>query len=151
MDRRTFTLTGTVTLLGLAAKMLAQQTNPPSTSAPSTSVTPSAATPQAPVRPPALAAELVKESVIAAYVNLEKTKTMLAAEPGLVNATWDWGGGDFEQAIGGVIAQGAVALKLRGVEELIGGRVVREIRVVDGVIANVGRQLRLGLRSAQLG
>jgi len=101
MDRRTFTLTGTVTLLGLAAKVLAQQTNPPSTSAPSTSVTPSAATPQAPVRPPALAAELVKEFVIAAHGNLEKTKAMLAAEPGLVNATWDWGGGDFEQAIGG--------------------------------------------------
>jgi hypothetical protein len=44
---------------------------------------------------------MVKEFVMAAHVNLEKTKSMLAAEPGLVNATWDWGGGDFEQAIGG--------------------------------------------------
>jgi hypothetical protein len=26
---------------------------------------------------------------------------MLDAEPGLLNATWDWGGGDFEMAIGG--------------------------------------------------
>ena len=26
---------------------------------------------------------------------------MLAAQPGLLNATWDWGGGDFETAIGG--------------------------------------------------
>ena len=25
---------------------------------------------------------------------------MLAAEPALVNATWDWGGGDFETALG---------------------------------------------------
>ena len=44
---------------------------------------------------------MVKEFVMAAHVNLDKTKSMLASEPGLVNATWDWGGGDFEQAIGG--------------------------------------------------
>jgi len=44
---------------------------------------------------------MVKEFVSAAHADLEKTKSMLTAEPGLVNATWDWGGGDFEQAIGG--------------------------------------------------
>src|SRR5437660_10110475 len=98
MDRRTFALSGTVTLLGLSAKRLAQQTSAPTTPTP---VTPSAGNSQAPPRPPALAQEMVKEFVIAAHGNLEKTKVMLAAEPGLVNATWDWGGGDFEQAIGG--------------------------------------------------
>jgi len=98
MDRRTFALSGTVTLLGLSAKGLAQQTSAPTTPTP---VTPSAGNSQAPPRPPALAQEMVKEFVIAAHGNLEKTKVMLAAEPGLVNATWDWGGGDFEQAIGG--------------------------------------------------
>jgi len=93
MDRRTFALTGAVTLFGLAARGLAQQTG--------ALPAPAAATPQVPPRPPALAADLVKEFVVAAHGNLEKTKTMLTAEPGLVNATWDWGGGDFEQAIGG--------------------------------------------------
>ena len=52
-------------------------------------------------KPPALAPELVKDFVIAGHGNLEKTRTMLDAEPGLLNSTWDWGGGDFEMAIGG--------------------------------------------------
>jgi hypothetical protein len=54
-----------------------------------------------PPKPPALAPELVKEFVGAGHGNLDKVKQMLAAEPGLLNATWDWGGGDFEMAIGG--------------------------------------------------
>lgn len=52
-------------------------------------------------RPPALKPETVKEFVGAAHGDLEKTKAMLAVEPGLLNAVWDWGGGDFEAAIGG--------------------------------------------------
>jgi hypothetical protein len=54
-----------------------------------------------PAKPPALVPELVREFVGAAHGNLEKTKSMLAETPGLLNATWDWGGGDFEKAIGG--------------------------------------------------
>lgn len=45
--------------------------------------------------------ELVKEFVIAGHGNLEKTKQMLEANPGLLNASWDWGNGDFEEAIEG--------------------------------------------------
>jgi hypothetical protein len=52
-------------------------------------------------RPDPLKADLVKEFVVAAHGNLEKTKAMLAETPSLLNATWDWGGGDFEMAIGG--------------------------------------------------
>lgn len=55
----------------------------------------------APPRPPALDPALVKEYVVAGHGDLEKVKTMLAKEPGLLNASWDWGGGDFEMAIGG--------------------------------------------------
>lgn len=87
MNRRTFAITGTVSLLAAATGGFSQQS-------------PSGTSTAAP-RPPALSAELVKEFVVAAHGNLEKTKSMLAAEPGLINATWDWGGGDFEQAIGG--------------------------------------------------
>ncbi|MDB5232690.1 MAG: ankyrin repeat protein [Chitinophagaceae bacterium] len=60
-----------------------------------------AQTSQERVRPPALKPELVKEFVIAGHSNLEKTQTMLAAEPGLLNVCWDWGGGDFETALEG--------------------------------------------------
>ncbi len=50
---------------------------------------------------PALEARLVKEFIIKAHGDLERVKEMLAQEPVLVNATWDWGGGDFETALGG--------------------------------------------------
>ena len=36
-----------------------------------------------------------------AHGNLERTRQMLDATPALLNATWDWGGGDWEAAIGG--------------------------------------------------
>jgi hypothetical protein len=52
-------------------------------------------------KPDPLRPELVKEFVIAAHVDLDKTKSLLAETPSLLNATWDWGGGDFEMAIGG--------------------------------------------------
>jgi hypothetical protein len=52
-------------------------------------------------RPDPLKPEMVKEFVVSAHFDLEKTKAMLAETPSLLNATWDWGGGDFEMAIGG--------------------------------------------------
>ena len=54
-----------------------------------------------PIRPPALAPDLVREFVQKAHADLAATKSMLAEQPALLNATWDWGGGDFEAAIGG--------------------------------------------------
>jgi ankyrin repeat protein len=49
---------------------------------------------------PALESKLVEEFVGNAHGNLDRVKELLAQEPALVNATWDWGGGDFETAIG---------------------------------------------------
>jgi hypothetical protein len=57
-------------------------------------------------RPPPLAPELAKDFVVAAHVNLDKVKIMLADEPRLINATWDWGAGDFETALGGASHMG---------------------------------------------
>jgi hypothetical protein len=48
----------------------------------------------------ALKINLVEEFVGVAHTDLNRVKDMLAQEPGLVNATWDWGGGDFETALG---------------------------------------------------
>lgn len=59
-----------------------------------------------PPKPPALAPEMVKEFVGAGHGNLAKVKEMLAAQPGLKNACWDWGGGDFETALGGAAHMG---------------------------------------------
>lgn len=49
---------------------------------------------------PALESKLVQEFVGVAHTDIERTKELLTQEPGLVNATWDWGGGDFETALG---------------------------------------------------
>jgi hypothetical protein len=50
---------------------------------------------------PPLDLEMVKQFVIAGHGNLEKTKELLGQQPGLLNAAWDWGSGDWETAIGG--------------------------------------------------
>jgi hypothetical protein len=59
-----------------------------------------------PDRGPRLDADLVREFVIAAHGNLERTKEMLEAQPALVNATWDWGEGDWETGLGGASHMG---------------------------------------------
>lgn len=50
--------------------------------------------------PPALPAEQVSEFVRVAHADLDRTIRMLDEEPALLNATWDWGAGDFETALG---------------------------------------------------
>lgn len=52
-----------------------------------------------PPKPPAIAPELVKEFVGKSHGDLERVKVLLAQEPGLLNASWDWGGGDFESGL----------------------------------------------------
>ena len=38
---------------------------------------------------------------MAAHGDLQRSKELLELQPGLLNAAWDWGGGDFETALGG--------------------------------------------------
>jgi hypothetical protein len=59
-----------------------------------------------PERPPPLDAESVRTFVIAGHGDLEAVRTTLDDEPGLVNASWDWGGGDWETALGGAAHMG---------------------------------------------
>ena len=55
---------------------------------------------------PALEAKLVQEFVGNAHGDLNRVKELLAQEPALINATWDWGGGDFETALGAAAHMG---------------------------------------------
>ena len=57
-------------------------------------------------RPPRLDEKLVEEFVGVAHSDFERTRELLEKEPGLINATWDWGGGDFETALGGASHMG---------------------------------------------
>ncbi|WP_309707878.1 hypothetical protein [Armatimonas sp.] len=49
---------------------------------------------------PRLPDELVHSFVKVAHGDLGAVKALLAQEPRLIHATWDWGGGDFETALG---------------------------------------------------
>ena len=48
----------------------------------------------------------VGKFVRAAHGDLKTVKEMLAEEPGFINATRDWGGGDFESGLGGASHMG---------------------------------------------
>lgn len=64
---------------------------------------PQPTSPQQPVpkRPDPLKPTIVEEFVRKAHADLPGTKALLAEQPSLLNATWDWGGGDFETGLGG--------------------------------------------------
>jgi len=57
-------------------------------------------------RPDPLDAEIVQAIVLNAHSDLDAVRAALDAEPRLANATWDWGGGDFETALGGAAHMG---------------------------------------------
>ncbi len=50
--------------------------------------------------------QMVADFVIYAHMDLAMTKKLLEKEPGLVNAFMDWGGGDWESALGGASHMG---------------------------------------------
>jgi hypothetical protein len=49
---------------------------------------------------PSLTPSLVQEFIGKAHGDLDRVKELLAQEPGLIHAAWDWGGGDFETGLG---------------------------------------------------
>ncbi len=57
-------------------------------------------------RPPQLDPALVNEFVSVAHADLDEVKRLLAEEPALVKASWDWGGGDFETGLGAAAHMG---------------------------------------------
>jgi hypothetical protein len=57
-------------------------------------------------RPPALPADKVQSFVSVAHGDLAAVQSLLAELPGLINAAWDWGGGDFETGLGAAAHMG---------------------------------------------
>ncbi len=55
---------------------------------------------------PALDPQLVNEIVLKAHSDLNRVRELLEQEPALVNAVWDWGGGDWETALGSAAHMG---------------------------------------------
>src|SRR5215216_2642694 len=55
---------------------------------------------------PALVASLVQEFIRNAHGDLNHVQELLIKEPALINACWDWGGGDFETGLGAAAHMG---------------------------------------------
>jgi hypothetical protein len=51
-------------------------------------------------KPPPIDSELVAEFVLKAHGDLGIVKQLVDREPAIVNAAWDWGGGDWETGLG---------------------------------------------------
>jgi hypothetical protein len=49
---------------------------------------------------PTQAPELVQEMVVVAHGNITRVKELVSNQPTLAKATWDWGFGDWETALG---------------------------------------------------
>jgi hypothetical protein len=49
---------------------------------------------------------LVREVVLQAHGDLAKVQELITAHPTLVNASWDWGGGDWETPLGSAAHMG---------------------------------------------
>jgi hypothetical protein len=92
LPRREFVARSASGVLLIASPLGAFAQAPPPQAAPQQSI---------PQRPDPLAATMVQDFVRKAHTDLPATKALLAEQPSLLNATWDWGGGDFEMGIGG--------------------------------------------------
>lgn len=91
-------------------------------------------------RPPALDTATVESFVANAHGDLDTVRSLLEAEPALVNATWDWGGGDWETALGAAAHTGrrdiALFLLERGARlDLFAAAMLGYTEVVAAVLA----------------
>ena len=82
-------------------------------------------------RPDPIASELVKEFVIKGHGDFTRTEELLNEHPGLLNVSWDWGGGDYEMAV-----EGAGHVGNREIAEFL---LARGARVTLFVAAMLGR------------
>jgi hypothetical protein len=92
-----------------------------------------------PDNPEALDPTLVKEFVAKAHGDLAGVIELLQQEPRLVNAAWDWGGGDWETGLGAAAHMGrrdiATYLLDQGARiDLFAAAMLGKLEVVQAVI-----------------
>ena len=89
--------------------------------------------------PPAIDPALVQAFVSNAHGDLDEALRLLDEAPALVNASWDWGGGDWETGLGAAAHMGRrdIALHLleRGARlDLFAAAMLGEVEVVRSVL-----------------
>jgi hypothetical protein len=91
--------------------------------------------------PPPLETEQVHAFVLNAHGDLEAVRELLYEEPRLVNAAWDWGGGDWETALGAAAHTGRRQIALLLLEhgarlDLFAAAMLGYFDIVSSVLAN---------------
>jgi hypothetical protein len=90
--------------------------------------------------PPALDAALVESFVSRAHGDFDGVQALLAEEPALVNAAWDWGGGDWETGLGAAAHMGRRDIALLLLEhgariDLFAAAMLGETEIVRAALA----------------
>jgi len=98
-------------------------------------------------RKPALEPSLVEEFVRKAHGDHTREHALHAMEPALVNACWDWGGGDFESALGAAAHTGrkeiANFLLAKGARlDLFAAAMLGKLGIVKAVISAFPEAIR---------
>jgi hypothetical protein len=89
---------------------------------------------------PAIQPALVQEFVGNAHGDLQRVQELLQQEPGLINAAWDWGGGDWETALGAAAHMGrkdiASFLLIQGARiDIFAAAMLGKIDIVKSILA----------------
>ena len=90
--------------------------------------------------PPQLDPTKVQAFVANAHGDLEVVRSLLADEPRLVNASWDWGGGDWETGLGAAAHMGRRDIALFLLEsgarlDLFAAAMLGDLEVVRATLA----------------
>ena len=91
---------------------------------------------------PRIDPDLVKDFVNNAHGDLTRIRDLLAREPALINAAWDWGDGDWETGLGAAAHMGRrdIALHLleRGARmDIFAAAMLGHLEVVRAMIAAI--------------
>ncbi len=90
--------------------------------------------------PPQLDPETVQSFVANAHGDLEVVRALLAEEPALVNAAWDWGAGDWETGLGAAAHMGRRDIALFLLEngarlDIFAAAMLGDVEVVRAMLA----------------
>ena len=90
--------------------------------------------------PPQLDPETVQSFVANAHGDLEVVRSLVAEEPALVNAAWDWGGGDWETGLGAAAHMGRRDIALFLLEngarlDIFAAAMLGDVEVVRAMLA----------------
>ena len=91
-------------------------------------------------QPPALDPRTVEAFVANSHGDIDAVRELLAEEPRLVNAAWDWGGGDWETGLGAAAHMGRRQIALLLVEhgarlDLFAAAMLGYFDIVSAVLA----------------